>query len=149
MLHKSKGKWKWQTKATYSTEWSLDKVILAYLEKLYETIKDRENIGIPIYYCNRQAIVEGFHEYDYSCDIDIDFDAARQLRLRDLEELIWTFTDNEPDISDYGFNYESDEGLRCTNDVERDRYAKDVKVWSKRKQEGRKLFGELYNTLSW
>lgn len=159
MLHKSKGKYKWQHKATYSVDWSLSPVILAYLEKLYETIKDRETIGIPIYYCDKQAKIGGFEQYDWGTEIDLD--AAHQLRLRDLEELIYVFNPkNEPRIEDYDFKIdmkfgETDEKgctaceFEVTGEEERNRYHKDSSEWHDRKQKGQELFGQIYSTLDW
>lgn len=151
MLHKSKGKYKWQRKATYSVDWSLSPVILAYLEKLYDTIKDRECIGIPIYYCQKQAEVEG-KVYDWG--VEIDLDAAHQLRLRDLEELIYVFdSKNEPNIEDYDFTYRAEGGkytfpMQCSNIVERNRYHNDLEeVWEDRKKAGQELFGKIYQCL--
>lgn len=158
MLHKSKGKYKWQRKATYSVDWSLSPVILAYLEKLYETIKDRECIGIPLYYCQKQAEVEG-KVYDW--EIEIDLDAAHQLRLRDLEELIHVFdSKNEPQIEDYDFKIDTIFGdvdekncraieFNITGEEERDRYHNDIKVWEDRKKAGQELFGKIYQNLDW
>ena len=159
MLHKSKGKYKWQHKATYSVDWSLSPVILAYLEKLYETIKDRETIGVPIYYCDKQAKIEGFEQYDW--DTEIDLDAAHQLRLRDLEELIYVFNNkNEPRIEDYDFKIDMKFGetnekgcaaceFEVTGEEERNRYRKDSSEWHDRKQKGQELFGQIFNTLDW
>ena len=89
---------------------------------------------------------------------DVDLEAATQLRLNDIDELIWTFSDNEPCITDYDFTYtwdtkESDiEGvisvdIQCTNQEESKRYDEDLKVWQERKDKGRKLFGEIYGML--
>ena len=129
-------------------DWSLSPVILAYLEKLYDTIKDRECIGIPLYYCEKQAEVEG-KVYDW--EVEIDLDAAHQLRLRDLEELIYVFdSKNEPQIVDYDFTYSMGSGsFICSNDSERDRYMEADKAWYERKKAGQELFGKIYQCLDW
>lgn len=158
MLYKSKGKYKWKRKATYATSWSLDPVILAYLEKLKDCLEKAKCCGVPIRYCDQQAKIEGFEKYDW--DTDIDLDAAHVLRLKELDELIWVFSDNEPKIKDYNFhiemiNGETDEkGLtpvtfKVENEVEHERYRKDCDEWWKRKEKGHKLFGEIYNELQW
>lgn len=152
MLHKSKGQWKWQNKATYAPEYSLSPVIKAYIEQLL-TNKDKDSFGVPQYYCEKQAKIEGHTQYSY--DIEIDLDAAHALRIKDLEELLWTFSDNAPKIQDYDFDIIMEEvgedgvKLHCTNEKERDRYRKDRKAWDKRKKKGYKLFGEIYDTLCW
>lgn len=160
MLHKSKGKYRWSHKATYSVDWSLSVVILAYLEKLYETIKDRETVGIPHHYFKKQAEIQGVSEDDWYSD-EVDLDAAHQLRLNDLEELIYVFNNkNEPRIEDYDFKIdmkfgETDEKgcaaceFEVTGEEERNRYRKDSSEWHDRKQKGQELFGQIFNTLDW
>ena len=158
MLHKSKGKYKWQTKATWCIEHSLNPVILAYLEKLY-SFKDKGLFGIPMSYIKKQAALQGIE--DIITDFDkVDEKAAFDLYIRDLEELIWTFSDNEPNILGYQFEYDWLKGddvrgglssitLSCSNQVERDRYNKDLDEWYSRKNAGYKLFGEIYTDLDW
>lgn len=142
MLHKSKGKWKFQRKATYSVEYGLNPIILAYLEKLKECLEKAKSYGVPIYYCDLQAKAEGHEQYDW--DIEVDLDAANKLRLNDLDELIWTFQDNEPDILDYNFTYDFDvDGIHCSDEAERERYRNDLKVYDERKKKGYELYGKL------
>ena len=129
-MYKKRGEWVVNVKDTYHLG-EIDGAVLAYIQKLYDTIKDRKSVGIPMDYVEKQAIIQGLDD-NYSDDVDLD--AAHQLRLRDLEELIWVYTDNEPKIEDYDFHMdfvfgEKKEGsmtvpceITCTNDAERDRY---------------------------
>jgi len=156
-MRKHKGKWIVNVKDTYHLG-EIDSAVLAYIQKLYDTIKDRKSVGIPMAYVERQAIIQGLTD-SYSDDVDLD--AAHQLRLRDLEELIWVYTDNEPKIQDYDFHMdfvfgEKKEGsmtvpceIICTNDAERDRYHEDEKVYWERKLKGYALAGKLWRELQW
>jgi hypothetical protein len=111
-----------------------------------------------MYYVEKQALVQGIDDR-YSDDVDLD--AAHQLRLRDLEELLWVFSDNEPNIKDYDFHMgfvfgEKEEGavgvpctITCTNDTERDRYHVDQEVYWERKIAGYELSGKLWRELQW
>ena len=151
-----KGKWVASRKDLWHTSVTLDKVILAYLLKLRGGVKDHS--GVPIPYVFKQAELQGVDVKGLSDTDDVDLEAATQLRLNDIDELIWTFSDNEPCITDYDFTYtwdtkESDiEGvisvdIQCTNQEESKRYDEDLKVWQERKDKGRKLFGEIYGML--
>ena len=156
-MYKKRGEWVVNVKDTYHLG-EIDSAVLAHIQKLYDTIKGRETIGIPITYVEKQAIIQGLDD-NYSDDVDLD--AAHQLRLRDLEELIWVFTDNEPKIQDYDFHMnfisgEPDEGsnlipceVTCTNDEERSRYHEDEKVYWERKLKGYELAGKLWRELQW
>ena len=154
-MHKKKGKWQANIKDTYWVE-NLNEVVLAYITKLYDTIKDRETVGIPMYYVKKQADIQGLDEYSH----DVDLDAAHQLRLRDLEELIWTYSNNEPDIRAYDFDIKmqsgdpDDEGMiPCTFEVfgedELERYHADSEAYWERKLKGYELAGKLWNELQW
>ena len=162
MVRYTKGKYKFQRKDTYSVS-SLSKVILAYLEQLHKQLSEATSCGVPIRYCELQAAVEG---KEGSWEADIDLDAAHQIRLKELEELIYIFNDkNEPDIEDYDFTIEmvyeegtvgEEDGLclrRAHFDIqgedEHNRYNLDVNNWELRKQKGYELFGKLYNNLDW
>ena len=155
MIRKSKGKYVWKKKAIWCNEWSLSPVIHSYLTTLLKAVKENENIGIPIYYCEKQAKVEGLECFDW--DSEIDFEAAHQLRVKDLEEMVWAFSkDNEPKSKDYDFTYNqwTDDldslklNLECTNEEERNRYWKDRKEYRERKQKAFDLFAEVYYTLA-
>lgn len=159
MIRKSKGQYVWKKKAIWCNEWSLSPVIHSYLTTLLKAVKEDENIGIPIYYCEKQAKIEGLECYDW--DSNIDPEAAHQLRVKDLEEMVWAFSkDSEPDIRNYDFTYkdlfknlleDSDSrtlNLECTNKEERDRYRKDCEDYRERKQKALDLFAEVYYTLA-
>lgn len=155
MIRKSKGKYVWKKKAIWCNEWSLSPVIHSYLTTLLKAVKENENIGIPIYYCEKQAKIEGLECFDW--DSEIDFEAAHQLRVKDLEEMVWAFSkDSEPKSKDYDFTYKqwTDDldslklNLECTNEEERNRYWKDRKEYRERKQKALDLFAEVYYTLA-
>ena len=155
MIRKSKGKYVWKKKAIWCNEWSLSPVIHSYLTALLKAVKENENIGIPIYYCEKQAKIEGQDCYDW--DSNINLEAAHQLRVKDLEEMVWAFSkDSEPDIRNYDFSYKElfeDSGsltlnLECTNEDERNRYWKDCEEYRERKQKALDLFAEAYYTLA-
>jgi hypothetical protein len=140
-MRKHKGSWIVNVKDTYHLG-EINSAVLAHIQKLYDTIKDRECIGIPMYYVDKQAELQGV-DHDHRPD-DVDLDAAHQLRLRDLEELLWTYTDNEPDIADYDFHE-----ITCTNDEERDRYTKDIDKYWERITAGYELAGKIWRELQW
>ena len=155
-MYKKRGEWIVNVKDTYHLG-EIDSAVLAHIQKLYDTIKDRETIGIPMYYVEKQAAIQGLED-KYSDDVDLD--AAHQLRLRDLEELIWVFTDNEPKIQDYDFEINFIGGeptergtIPCTveviNQEGRDRYHEDEKVYWERKLRGYELAGKLWRELQW
>lgn len=155
MIRKTKGKYVWKRKAIWCNEWSLSPVIHSYLTTLLKAVKEDENIGIPIYYCEKQAKIEGLERYDW--DSEIDLEAAHQLRVKDLEEMVWAFSkDSEPDIRNYDFTYNRwmDDldslklNLECTNEDERSRYWKDCEEYRERKQKALDLFAEVYYTLA-
>lgn len=155
MIRKSKGKYVWKKKAIWSNEWSLSPVIHSYLTTLLKAVKEDENIGIPIHYCEKQAKIEGLECYDW--DSKIDLEAAHQLRVKDLEEMVWAFSkDSEPDIRNYDFTYKGlfkdldslTLNLECTNEDERNRYWKDCEEYRERKQKALDLFAKVYYTLA-
>lgn len=155
MIRKSKGQYVWKKKAIWCNEWSLSPVIHSYLTTLLKAVKENENIGTPIYYCEKQAKIEGYERYDW--DSNIDLEAAHQLRVKDLEEMVWAFSkDSEPDIRNYDFTYkdlfgDSDSlilNLECTNEEERNRYRKDCEEYRERKQKALDLFAKVYYTLA-
>lgn len=159
-MHRSKGKWNASYKDTWSIEQSLNPIILAYLEKLYTTLKASKHHGVPMYYVEKQALIDGISD-PYSEDVDLD--KADELRFNDLEELIWVFGSEEPDILSYDFKIDFVEvdkeddivkkhGKCFTTQVvgeqEYERYNKDIDFYWERKMKGYKLFGEIYHYLA-
>lgn len=156
MLHKSKGQYKFQNKATFSIEYGLNPIILAYLKQLL-TNKDRDCFGIPAYYMEKQAKIQGLDSYWENID-EVDTKAAFQLRMDDLQELIWVFSqtiDDEPDMEDFGLYY--DWGGDLKNGFKRvetkpdafNNYVKACEEYQERKGKAYRLFGEVYSTLDW
>lgn len=160
----SKGKYVFSNKEVYGVEVTLNKVILGYLQKLHDSLSKSACHGIPMRYLKQQAKIDGI-ENAYEADVD----KADVLYMQDIEELIWVFSSEEPDISSYDFDIDMVddedkdpvmEGTRPVRFVttglngkdgekEKERYHQDMLEYDKRKKEGYKLFGEIYNDLSW
>lgn len=148
----SKGKWITSNRDTWYVGTTLNKIIYAYIKKLHDGLSKSECHGVPMHYVERQAEIDGI---DYSYDGDVN--KADALRIKDLEELLWVFGTEEPDISDYDFTYpnwlsKTESGgmdFTCSNEVERDRYHNDCVAYNERKQKGYILFGQIYSTLDW
>lgn len=159
----SKGKYVFSSKEVYGVEVTLNKVILGYLQKLHDSLSKSSYHGVPMRYVEQQAKIDSVDPYE------ADVDKADVLRMKDIEELIWVFSSEEPDISSYDFHIDmvDDEGrepvMEGTKPVrfvttglngkdgekEKERYHQDMLEYDKRKKEGYKLFGEIYNDLSW
>lgn len=168
MLHKSKGKWNWQNKATYCVSWSLSPVILAYLKQLLKN-KDSDGFGVGSYFCHKQAEVQGLVGYTGVGDYDdlLDLNAAHLLHIEALNELVWTFSqqsyEDEPKMADFGLTYEftdreEDVDGYVWSSAERietkpnahSEYTKASKEYHERLEAGYKLFGEIYkHGLDW
>lgn len=160
----SKGKYVFSNKEVYGVEVTLNKVILGYLQKLHDSLSKSACHGVPMRYLEQQAKIDGI-ENAYEADVD----KADVLYMKDIEELIWVFSSEEPDISTYDFHIDmvDDEGREPAmegttpvkfvttglngkdGEVEKERYHQDMLEYDKRKKEGYKLFGEIYNDLSW
>lgn len=159
----SKGKYVFSNKEVYGVEVTLNKVILGYLQKLHDSLLKSACHGVPMRYVEQQAKIDSVDPYE------ADVDKADVLRMKDIEELIWVFSSEEPDILSYDFHIDmvTDEdrelvmkgttsvkfittGLNGKDgEVEKERYHQDMLEYDKRKKEGYKLFGEIYNDLSW
>lgn len=150
----SKGKWIASNKDTWYVGTTLNRIIYAYIKKLHDGLSKSECHGVPMIYVERQAELEDLSTGDY-CNGDVD--KADGLRMKDLEELLWVFGTEEPDISDYDFGYpnwlnDTEDGsvdFTCSNDAERDRYHTDCVAYNERKEKGYILFGQIYSTLDW
>lgn len=168
MLHKSKGIYRWQNKATYCVSWSLSPIILAYLKQLLKN-KDSDGFGIPSYFCHKQAEVQGLVGYTGLGDGDdlLDLNAAHLLHIEALNELVWTFSqqsyEDEPKMADFGLSYEFTDcgkgvdglvysSIECieTKPNAYAEYTKASKEYHERLSNGYKLFGEIYQQgLDW
>lgn len=157
----SKGKYVFSNKEVYGVEVTLNKVILGYLQKLHDSLSKSVCHGVPMRYLEQQAKIDGI-ENAYEAEED----KADLLYMKDIEELIWVFSSEEPDISTYDFNIDMVNGEPTVKgtipvtfvttglngkdgEVEKERYHQDMLEYDKRKKEGYKLFGEIYNDLSW
>lgn len=152
----TKGKWVASNKDTWSVDATMNKIIHAYIQKLYDGLKGSECHGVPMYYINKQAIVEGLVDNVYEADVD----AADLIRFKDLEELLWVFGTEDPAIRDYDFTIDMVSGepnekgnipvtFNVVGQEERDRYHQDCMDYSERKEKGYRLFGDIYSTLDW
>lgn len=150
----SKGKWVASNKDVWSVETTLNKIIMAHITKLYESLQKSSCHGVPMHYMDIQAKIEGVDSYD------ADVDEADKIRIKDLEELIWVFGNNEPVMEDYDFSIEMVSGkpnekgntpvtFITKGEDEKDRYWNDMNVYKERKDKGYKLFGEVYQYLDW
>lgn len=111
-----------------------------------------------MYYVEKQALIDGISD-PYSEEVDLE--KADEIRFKDLEELIWVFGSDEPDILIYDFKIdfvevEKEDIVRkhskCfTTQVvgkeEYERYNKDIDFYWERKIKGYKLLGEIYQYL--
>ena len=154
----SKGKWVASNRDTWSVDSTLNKIIYAYIKKLYDGLSKSECHGVPMVYVDRQAAIDGLED---GCEGDVS--KADALRFKDLEELLWVFGTEEPDISDYDFHMEIVRGepnergntpitiltTGVNGEAEKERYHNDCVAYDKRKKKGYILFGEIYNTLDW
>lgn len=154
----SKGKWIASERDTWYVGTTLNKIIHAYLTKLYDGLSKSECHGVPMRYVEQQAFIDGIENL---CEGDVD--KADLLRMKDLEELLWVFGTEEPDISDYDFHIEMIEGepkesgnipvtlvtTGVNGEAEKERYQNDLMAYHERKDKGYILFGQIYKTLDW
>ena len=162
MLHKSKGVYRFQNKATFNVEQGLSPIILAYLKQLLKA-KDSDGFGVPQYYMRKQAEVMGVESW-----CDADFEEAAKLRIKDIKELIWAFSQtckDEPDMEAFGLSFnranpysfqrvEGEDGAVRFKIAEREVGAFDsfnvaCDLYTERKEAAYRLFGEVYSTLDW
>jgi len=154
----SKGKWIASNRDTWSVDTTLNKIVYAYIKKLYDGLSKSDCHGVPMLYVKRQAEIDGL-----KCDWNGCPDKADLLRMKDLEELLWVFGTEEPDISDYDFHIEMISGetnergstpitfltTGINGEAEKERYHNDCVAYDERKKKGYVLFGEIYHTLDW
>ena len=153
MLHKSKGVYRFQNKATFSVEQGLSPIILAYLKQLLKA-KDSDGFGVPQYYMRKQAAIQGVESW---CDADVE--EALKLRIKDIKELIWAFSQtckDEPDMEAFGLSYDwgdwdSPLSFKRVERVEGafDSFNVACDLYTERKEAAYRLFGEVYSTLDW
>ena len=169
MLHKSKGVYRWQNKATYCVSWGLSPVILAYLKQLLKN-KDSDGFGVPSYFCHKQAEVQGLLGYTGvgGESPSLDVNAAHLLHIEALSELVWAFSqkgwEDSPKMEDYGLDYtitprlpDPDTGLVYSEITHTEAsptsyadYKKASDEYSERLDKAFKLFGEIYQQgLDW
>ena len=157
-----KGKVFFGFKDTWQMDEQLSKVILAGVSKFKEVINEEggHRKGVPASissHLHSEGVITYGDDYNLS---DGDYATCEAYFDYVIDEIIYAFSDNEPDIMDYDFEYKpskelSDEtgmvsfNLECTNQSESDRYSDDKLAYNKRCLEGRKLFAEHFHALWW
>jgi hypothetical protein len=164
MRYNGRKGWIASYKDTWSLQHSLSPIIGAALVKFKETItmEGEYNKGIPVeWMCAKveEGLVSWAEEDNWSM-YEEDENTCFASFIDMLDECIYAFTCEEPDISDYNFHYNSsceepDENgcipfaLECTNKEERDRYGMDMKLHNDKVKRGQELFGLWLNTMWW
>lgn len=148
-IRKSRGKWQFGYKDTYSLDESLKPIICAGLTKFLDVLESRKatgkTYGIPPEYVKD--------------DEDESFVEGEEQWFNDLRKMIYAFSDNPVKMEDYDFDFDIEEkeitnvGRRveftCTNEEEYSRYKKDEEEHYKKVDEGVKLFAEKFRNLWW
>ena len=157
-----KGKVLFGFKDTFSVNNTLSKVILAGLLKYKEVINAKwGRKGIPAS-ISQELIEQGKITYQKDFQLsDEDCDKCSDYFDHVLDEMIYAFEDNEPDIMLYDFKHtfvedsvqhypESTSGTyECSNEHESERYTSDMKAHNERCLEGRLLFAKFFDSLWW
>lgn len=145
-IRKSKGKWCFGEKDTWSLDDSLSPIILAGLTRFRDVLLKRDAegkiVGYPSVYSDQQGLNE---------------DECFQAWIDDLNRMIYAFDENNhPDAqySEYNFEFSfEDHGVYSRivvdNQEEFDRYLKDCKIHEEKVKVGRRLFIEMYDNLWW
>ena len=157
-----KGKILFGFKDTWHMDEQLSKVILAGVSKYKEVINEEggHRKGVPASissHLHSEGVITYGDDYHLS---EEDYEKCEGYFDYVIDEIIYAFGNNEPDIMDYDFEYnrvteQPDElgmipfTLECTNQSESDRYSKDKLAHNKRCLEGRKLFAEHFHALWW
>ena len=156
-----KGKTVFNFKDTFSMNDTLAKVISAGLLKYKEVINSKDgHKGVPASIIT-ELIDKGLVEYqkDYTLS-DEDFEICSKHFDYVLEEMIYAFADNEPDIMSYDFKHTFVEdsvqdsigvsgSFECSGEDEKQRYTEDFKKHNERCEEGRILFAKHFDSLWW
>jgi len=157
-----KGKVLFGFKDTFSVNNTLSKVILAGLLKYKEVINAKwGRKGIPAS-ISQELIEQG--KITYQKDFQLsgeDWDKCESYFDYILDEMLYAFSDNEPDIMLYDFKHTfvkdsvqscpaSISGTyECSNEAESKRYTDDMEAHNKRCLEGRLYFAKFFDTLWW
>lgn len=157
----TKGKWKASFKDTFSLEHSLSPIIGAGLVRFKEEITKEGDYrkGLPLTWM-QEKVDEGLFSYEgdeRNCQLsEDDWEECHELYLEMLDECIYAFTVDEPDIGKYDFTFHRGFGdglthlpLNCTNQEEYERYSKDTKDHQEKCQKGYELFGKWFSTMWW
>lgn len=125
----------------------------AFKEDLEREIAEDGVYGTPQWVFNELGI-----DSKHQIPSKEDDEKALQYWLDTLELMIYGFDEKaEPNMDNYNFNLEFKTGEKtkygtaveivCDNEVEYERYRKDVEVYEKKAQEGRELFGKHFTSL--
>lgn len=156
--------WQANLKDTWSLEHTLSPIIGAALVKYKETItgEGSHRKGLPSAFeeaCVEEGLVVWEDEESWVMT-DESFDACMDKFLEMIDDCIYAFTKEQPDISKYDFHYDfiseaTEESvsrpftMECSNKEESARYDEDMKTHNERVQKGHELFGKYLSTTWW
>ena len=157
-----KGKTLFSYKDTWNLNTQLSKVIVSGLLKFKEVINAEEGRkGVPAS-ISCYLVEQGEISYEDGFSLsDEDWEKAYAYFDYVLDEMIFAFSDNEPDIMAYDFKHNmirddvQDDSpcvamtIECTNEEESTRYNKDMVEYGERCEKGRELFAKFYDGLWW
>lgn len=142
-MRKSKSKWVASRRDVWDLDCTLSPIILAGIVKFKETIIKSKYSGVPSLFVKGEGVTdEEVKEWHNTID-----------------KMIYAFDkDNMPDIQDYNFKINLEQGekkangstqifLNCDNEEEKQRYYKDLEDHQKKCEEGRMLFAKYYENL--
>ena len=152
-MRKSKGKWVFGYKDTYSLDQTLSPIIYAGLEKFHSVLEQKNHegkcLGVPSEYCS-------------DCETG-PTDSDVQNWLDDIKKMMYAFENKEPDIRDYDFKLETvpvpggvaRQGcsvpytIECDNLEEKARYYADCDEHERLVREGLELTFRKWQSLWW
>lgn len=130
--------------ASYSDAWDLDytlsPIIAAGLRKFLEK-RESDFFGTP------NSI---FRDYGLDHDNKNDCAIAHIIWNGILDNMLFAFETEEPDISKYGFSMRlENKTITSEGKEEKARYDKDLKEYWDLRQKGTELFGKYFHSLWW
>jgi len=130
--------------------WSLDEtlkpILCSALKKFRESCEHKQGVPLSVL----PELPKGYVGH-YT---DEQLEEGHRKFLEILDKMIYAFDGTqEPQMESYGFDFnwiDLGEGrvtIECTNEDERERYNRDMKVWQEKCLEGRLLFAEHFESL--
>jgi len=140
-------------KDTYSLYDTFNPILCEGLKRFKEVISNSEFAGVPNVFLQDNPILD-------SENIDVAFKEW----LKEIDKMIYAFEDNEPDISEYNFEFVPNEdhhkeeilengekvytwSMSPDNPEEYERCTKDEREHERKVQEGLESFGKYYRCL--